>query len=48
MQDEDADKVVDANENNEDAVKDEGDVGDMLDAGDMMDARYKMKILMKK
>ena len=34
MQDEDAEKVVNANENNEDAVKDEGDVGDVFDAGE--------------
>ena len=41
MQDEDANEVVDAKED------DEGDVGDVLDAGDMRDARCKMKMLTK-
>ena len=38
MQDEDADKVVNAKED------DEEDVGNVLDTGDMLDVRCKMKV----
>ena len=41
MQDEDADKVVNAKED------DEEDVGNVLDTGDMLDVRCKMKMLIK-